>query len=294
MSTLKSAFDSAKSSFFDILRSLKPGLVIFDYLQPWASVAVSELNINAVVFLTMGAASCSFLTHSIHHTFNEYPFSALTLPESENHRITQLMNSSPNGYKNKERFWDCMERSSNIVLIKTSRVTEGKYVDHLPELVKKKVVTVGPLLREPANKDGDGEKIMEWLNKRQFSSVVFHGGEEVAIDEALPQRSTEDWGQRPGCERMGPTGQDFGTSKHRWVCESLWLELNTGGNSFGANRGSGGFRREEVARVIQQVMVEEKGKEAKRNAQDFGKRMREKQKEEIDDVVEKLKQLIGV
>lgn len=61
----------------------------------------------------------------------------------------------------------------------------------------------------------------------------FHGGEEVAIDEALPQRSTEDWGQRPGCERMGPTGQDFGTSKHRWVCESLWLELNTGGNSFG-------------------------------------------------------------
>lgn len=33
-------------------------------------------------------------------------------------------------------------------------------------------MTVGPLLREPANKDGDGEKIMEWLNKRQFSSVV--------------------------------------------------------------------------------------------------------------------------
>lgn len=44
-----------------------------------------------------------------------------------------------------------------------------------------------------------------------------------------------------------------------------------------------------MARVIQQMMVEEKGKEAKRNAQDFGKRMREKQKEEIDDVVEKLK-----
>lgn len=38
--------------------------------------------------------------------------------------------------------------------------------------MKKKVVTVGPLLREPANKDGDGGKIMEWLNKRQFSSVV--------------------------------------------------------------------------------------------------------------------------
>lgn len=56
MSTLKSAFNSAKSSFFDILGSLKPDLVIFDYLQPWASVAASELNINAVVFLTMGAA----------------------------------------------------------------------------------------------------------------------------------------------------------------------------------------------------------------------------------------------
>lgn len=59
------------------------------------------------------------------------------------------------------------------------------------------------------------------------------------------------------------------------------------------DRGSGGFRREKLARVIQQVMVEEKGKEAKRNAQELGMRMREKQKEEMDDVVEKLKQLIG-
>lgn len=96
----------------------------------------------------------------------------MTLPKSENYRIAKLMNASANGYKNKERFWECMERSSNIVLIKTSRVTEGKYVDYLSELVKRKVVTVGPLLQEPANKDGDGEKVMEWLNKKQLSSVV--------------------------------------------------------------------------------------------------------------------------
>ncbi|KAF8039559.1 hypothetical protein BT93_B1929 [Corymbia citriodora subsp. variegata] len=356
MSTLKSAFDSAKSSFFDILRSLKPNLVIFDYLQPWASVAAKELNINAVVFLTMGAAFCSFFTHSVLHTFNDYPFSALALPESENHRLAQLMNDSANGYKNKERFWECMERSSTIVLIKTSRVTEGKYVDYLSELVKRKVVTVGPLLQEPANKDGNGEKIMEWLNKRQLSSAVlvsfgseyflseeereeiayglelsnvgfiwvlrFHGGEDVPIHEALPQGFLQRIGDRglvvegwaPQAKILGHPSIGGFVSHCGWsstleavlfgvpiiampmhldqpLNAKLVVEIGVG---MVVDRGNGGFRREEVARVIQKVMVEEKGKEAKRNAQELGKRMREKQKGEMDDVVNKLKQLVGV
>ncbi|KAF8039427.1 hypothetical protein BT93_B1843 [Corymbia citriodora subsp. variegata] len=260
MSTLKSAFDSAKSSFFDILRSLKPNLVIFDYLQPWASVAAKELNINAV---------------------------------------------------NKERFWECMERSSTIVLIKTSRVTEGKYVDYLSELVKRKVVTVGPLLQEPANKDGNGEKIMEFI-----------GGEDVPIHEALPQGFLQRIGDRglvvegwaPQAKILGHPNIGGLVSHCGWsstleailfgvpiiampmhldqpLNAKLVVEIGVG---MAVDRGNGGFRREEVARVIQEVMVEEKGKEAKRNAQELGKRMREKQKGEMDDVVNKLKQLVGV
>ncbi|XP_048136694.1 UDP-glucosyltransferase 29-like [Rhodamnia argentea] len=316
--------------------------------KPWASVAASELNISAVVFLTMRAASCSFLTHPIHHTFDEYPFSALTLPESDNLRIAQLMNSSANGYKNKERFWECMERSSNIVLIKTFRVMEAK------SLISEK--EGGDCWASSSRTCQQGRRwTQDHGDRRQLSSAVlvssgseyflseeereeiayglelsnvgfiwvlkFHGGGEVTVHEALSQGFLQRIGHRglvvegwaPQAKILGHPGIGEFVSHCGWssTLEAILLgvpiiampmhldqPLNAKlaveiGAVMEVDRGSGGFRREEVARVIQQVMVEEKGQEAKRNAQELGERMREEQ-EEMDGAVEKLKQLIEV
>lgn len=149
----------------------------------------------------------------------------------------------------------------------------------------------------------------------------FHGGEDVTIHEALPQGFLQRIGDRglvvegwaPQAEILGHPSIGGFVSHCGWsstleailfgvpilampmhldqpLNAKLVVEIGVG---MEVDRGSGGFRREKLARVIQQVMVEEKGKEAKRNAQELSMRMREKQKEEMDDVVEKLKQLIG-
>ncbi|XP_028110268.1 cyanidin-3-O-glucoside 2-O-glucuronosyltransferase-like [Camellia sinensis] len=52
------------------------------------------------------------------------------------------------------------------------------------------------------------------------------------------------------------------------------------------------FKREEVARVIKQVVDQEDGKEVTRKVKELSERMREKSEEEIDLVIEKLVQLV--
>ncbi|KAI7983433.1 Flavanone 7-O-glucoside 2''-O-beta-L-rhamnosyltransferase [Camellia lanceoleosa] len=39
MATLKTAFDDTKPAFFTILKTLKPNLIIYDFLQPWVPIA---------------------------------------------------------------------------------------------------------------------------------------------------------------------------------------------------------------------------------------------------------------
>uniref|UniRef100_A0A2N9IRE0 Uncharacterized protein n=1 Tax=Fagus sylvatica TaxID=28930 RepID=A0A2N9IRE0_FAGSY len=49
---------------------------------------------------------------------------------------------------------------------------EAKYIDYLSVLSKKKIVPVGPLVQEPVH-DYEENEIIEWLNKKEPSSVVF-------------------------------------------------------------------------------------------------------------------------
>lgn len=63
MSTLKNALDMAKPSFFHILNTLKPDLVMYDFLQPWVPTMAASQNIPSVLFLTPGAAASCYLFH---------------------------------------------------------------------------------------------------------------------------------------------------------------------------------------------------------------------------------------
>ncbi|CAL2239958.1 unnamed protein product [Prunus armeniaca] len=174
MSTLKRAFDMSSNNFSTILTALKPDLLIYDFLQPWAPSLASLQNIPSVEFITTSAALTSFSVHHLRNPSDKFPFPSIYLRDYEAKKFNNLLESSSNGIKNGDRVLQCSDLSSGIILVKTSREIEAKYVDYLSGLMGKKIVPVGPLVQEPMDLKVDEEtRIMKWLNKRERSSVVY-------------------------------------------------------------------------------------------------------------------------
>ncbi|KAL5769503.1 hypothetical protein ACOSP7_013657 [Xanthoceras sorbifolium] len=151
--TLLAAFDASKPAFSDILRNLKPDLVIFDLLQPWAGEAAREQNIEAVMFLTCGGMNSSAAPES----------------PSLDEELSEAMLDTVNGITTQER---CTRSfvAAKMVLIKASReIIGGDCLSMIPQL---EMVPIGPLVPKPQDHDDD-ERFMNWLNKRNPSSVVF-------------------------------------------------------------------------------------------------------------------------
>ncbi|KAF3434399.1 hypothetical protein FNV43_RR25502 [Rhamnella rubrinervis] len=81
-----------------------------------------------------------------------------------------LGNASPN-YEGALRFY---ERSYGIVLIKSFRELQGKYIDYVSTLFGKKIVPMGLFIPDPAVHDHDeGMDIISWLGQKAKSSTVF-------------------------------------------------------------------------------------------------------------------------
>ncbi|KAI5344051.1 hypothetical protein L3X38_011928 [Prunus dulcis] len=174
MSTLKRAFDMSSNNFSTILTALKPDLLIYDFLQPWAPSLASLQNIPSVEFITTSAALTSFSVHHLRNPSDKFPFPSIYLRDYEAKEFNNLLESSSNGIKDGDRVLQCSDLSSGIILVKTSREIEAKYVDYLSGLMGKKIVPVGPLVQEPMDLKVDEETwIMKWLNKRERSSVVY-------------------------------------------------------------------------------------------------------------------------
>ncbi|BFG21106.1 hypothetical protein CerSpe_073800 [Prunus speciosa] len=174
MSTLKRAFDMSSNNFSTILTALKPDLLIYDFLQPWAPSLSSLQNIPSVEFITTSAALTSFSVHHLRNPSDKFPFPTIYLRDYEAKNFNNILESSTNGIKDGDRVLQCSDLSSGIILVKTSREIEAKYVDYLSALMGKKIVPVGPLVQEPMDLKVDEETwIMKWLNKRERSSVVY-------------------------------------------------------------------------------------------------------------------------
>ncbi|CAN4090718.1 unnamed protein product [Withania somnifera] len=169
MNTLKTAFEMAAPSFFKILHTLNPDLVIYDYNQPWAADSASSLNIPAVQFLTFGAAAVSLAIQMSANTEDNFPFPEIYLHEYEMLSLKEAVKEVPG---NKYSFDEALMKSSDIMLVKTCREFEGKYIDYLSNLVSKKIVPVGSLVQESFERD-DHEEIMQWLEKKDKGSTVF-------------------------------------------------------------------------------------------------------------------------
>ncbi|KAF3434401.1 hypothetical protein FNV43_RR25504 [Rhamnella rubrinervis] len=73
-------------------------------------------------------------------------------------------------YEGALRFY---ERSYGIVLIKSFRELEGKYIDYVYILFAKKIVQMGLLIPDPAVHDHDeGMDTISWLGEKAKSSMV--------------------------------------------------------------------------------------------------------------------------
>ncbi|KAG8372984.1 hypothetical protein BUALT_Bualt12G0123800 [Buddleja alternifolia] len=176
--TLIKAFQKSNSSFSKIISSLKPDLVIYDIFQPWAAKIASSQDIPSVYFASLGAATLSF----VHHLYvcgpeADYPSTAICLKNHERKFWDDIFESV---YANvfeedKDVFFVNFKLSSDIVLVKTSRGFEGKYMDYFSGLFKQTIVPIGPLVNYDHNRNDEEEnsEIIQWLSKRSKNSTVY-------------------------------------------------------------------------------------------------------------------------
>ncbi|KAL2460868.1 UDP-glycosyltransferase 91B1 [Abeliophyllum distichum] len=171
MPTLKRAFEMAAPDFADILSTIRPDLLIYDFLQPWAPLAAALHNIPAVEFITSSSSMTAYMFHFFKHPGVEFPFPTLFYRDYEIVHMTKLLESTADEQVKKHAFQG-IQRSSKIVLVKGFREIEAKYSDYLSSLIGKKIVHVGPLVQDPTH-ENDSSEIIEWLDKKDKNSTVF-------------------------------------------------------------------------------------------------------------------------
>ncbi|XP_059298647.1 UDP-glucosyltransferase 29-like [Lycium ferocissimum] len=356
MSTLKNAMDMAKPSFSNILNTLKPDLVMYDFLQPWVPTMCTSMNIPSVLFLTPGAAAGSYLFHiGRKKPVPEYPFPSIYLRDHEYERNKHMFEpTEDDGFTDTQRRVNgCTDGSSEIILIKSFRELEGKYLDYLSTLCNKRYIPVGPLVRAPET-ENDHSEIMDWLNSKQRCSTVFASfgseyflskeeiqelalglelsnvnflwvvrfpvGQNIILEEALPKGFLERIGKRgkvvegwaPQLRILGHSSIGGFVSHCGWssVMEGLKLgvpiiampmhldqPLNAKlivdagvGEEVVRDKG-GNLDREEVAKVIREVVAEKSGQRLRKKAREYSEILKSNEEKEIDQVVEELLKL---
>lgn len=82
------------------------------------------------------------------------------------------MNQIANGVSDADRFFQCMDRSTGFIAVRTFREIEAKYINHFEQEIGKEVVPVGPLVPDDDDDDESTLSVMRWLNEKEADSVV--------------------------------------------------------------------------------------------------------------------------
>ncbi|KAG8370039.1 hypothetical protein BUALT_Bualt14G0076200 [Buddleja alternifolia] len=176
--TLIKTFQLSSTSFSEIVKTLKPDLLIYDFFQPWAPKIALSQNIPSVYFATSGATIFSFY----HHIYTEgtsstFPYKAIYLLDHEKVNLRERIGSNLND-ADKDFAFGNFTLSSDIILMKSSRGVEGKYIDYLSVLCKKRIVPTGPLVVHSKNDNDDEDEeedseILKWLSGKSCSSTIY-------------------------------------------------------------------------------------------------------------------------
>jgi len=127
LGNLMQAFDTASSSFSSILTTLRPDFLTCDFFQPWAPALALSLNIPTVQFVVSGNKANSVAAHA-------FKKSGVVIQDSAKDFLFI-----------KDRILQHLEQSSGIMLVRSLREIEGKYLDDLSAVTMKRVLPVGPL-----------------------------------------------------------------------------------------------------------------------------------------------------
>ncbi|KZV21981.1 crocetin glucoside glucosyltransferase-like [Dorcoceras hygrometricum] len=148
MPRLFHAFQMSATSFTDIIQNLKPDLLIYDVFSTYRDSPFPYPEIYVKDYETKGLKAA----------------------------VGQLMKRDEN---EKDLSFGHFNLSQDIVLMKTCKGIDGKYVDYLSVLCKKKLVPVGPLVTQSYINGGNDSEIVDWLTtKPEFSTVFISFGSE--------------------------------------------------------------------------------------------------------------------
>nr|WJY55137.1 rhamnosyltransferase GT1 [Centella asiatica] len=348
-STLVKAADMARPNFEDIMKDLKPDLIIYDVMQSWVSDLASWYAIPAVHLQILPATALSYIRCMFGG--KQFPSPAIFIRPAE---IKIMTKGAPKYEEGEDPMTASFKRSCEIVLIQSSKNFENEYIDFLSDLVDKKVVPVGPLIQAAAPPKEEDDKIMEWLNRKEADSTVlvsfgsqyylskeeleelayglelsqvnfvwvirFPKGEEVKAVEVLPQGFMDRVGDRgllvegwaPQTKILEHSSIGGFVSHCGWnsATESMSLgvpiiaipmvieqplncrrvvELGVGMEVMKDENSE--FDREEVARVIREVVVEKSGEEIRRKAKELSENVRHTSDEEVNNVAQELRKL---
>ncbi|XP_047962223.1 beta-D-glucosyl crocetin beta-1,6-glucosyltransferase-like [Salvia hispanica] len=170
MPLLKRTLDLAAPELRRVLGQLRPDLLVYDFLQPWAPLVAKELGIPAVEFITSSATMMAYLFHFFslpEAEAAEFPFPEIHYRDYELPHRESLLAADE---KVRSDAFDGVSRSNGVVLIKGFREIESKYSAYLEKLLRKKIVAVGALVQEAVPID---HELIKWLDNKEKSSTIF-------------------------------------------------------------------------------------------------------------------------
>lgn len=107
MPTLKTAFDMCGPKLDKMVEKLRPDLVVYDFLLPWAPEVAKSRGVPAVCFMSVSAGITSYLVHALNKLngdeVEEFPFENIYLEDDTKHMFDQMMESSSGGLQDKDR-----------------------------------------------------------------------------------------------------------------------------------------------------------------------------------------------
>lgn len=180
MPKLHEAFHQSKSNFTAIISSLKPDLLIYDCFQPWAAEIASSLLIPAVHFSVASATMYSYHFHLYTRKHSPFPYDAVYLRGHEERAFNRTIVAKIIEEGDHGRAFAHFKNSQEIVLIKTCRSLESKYIDYLSLLSQRRMISIGSLISHTTNlNEDDCSSIMQWLDaKEKFSTIFISFGSE--------------------------------------------------------------------------------------------------------------------
>nr|BAI44133.1 flavonoid glycosyltransferase UGT94F1 [Veronica persica] len=160
-------FENSKSSFFSIFDTLKPDMLIYDVFNPWAAKHALSHGSPSVWFMASGATICSFHYHQhLHKTGSLVPYEGVDFGEIKRHISPNTKGADFGGF-----ILGSLNSSSEIILLKTSKELEKKYIDYLSFLCRKQIIPTGLLIANSDEKDEP--EIMQWLDEKSERSTVY-------------------------------------------------------------------------------------------------------------------------